>query len=325
MPGLFKPKYTFAMKSTDVVLHGVRCIETKEDLMQTRNSTLSRTVAGIVLGVSMAAASFAQTPVGELEQTVDRIEARLGGRIGIALVDTGSDFTWANRPDEQFLMNSTVKVPLCGALLARVDAGTLSLTDELPVTEGDIVTYAPVTEQHVGQSMNMAALCLAAIDMSDNTAANLLIEHLGGPQAITQFFRSTGDIESRLDRFEPELNTFTPGDPRDTTTPVASADTVRNLLLGDVLSKNSRKQLADWMRHGGVTAKLLRAGAPADWQIYDKSGSGSHTRNLVAMVIPDGRAPWIVSIFISDIDADFETRNAALQDISRAIRAVIGQ
>ena len=293
--------------------------------MQTRNSTLSRTVAGLVLGLSMAATGFAQTPVGALEQTVDRIEAKLGGRIGIALVDTGSDFTWSHRPDERFLMNSTMKVPLCGAVLARVDAGTLSLTDELPVTQGDIVTYAPVTEQHVGQSMNMAELCMAAIDMSDNTAANLLIEHLDGPQAVTQFFRSTGDMESRLDRFEPELNTFAPGDPRDTTTPVASVDTLRNLLLGDALSDNSRKQLADWMSHGGVTGQLLRAGAPAGWQIYDKSGSGSHTRNLVAMVTPDRRAPWIVSIFLSDTDADFETRNAALQDISRAIRTVIEQ
>lgn len=293
--------------------------------MQIRPSTLSRVVTGIALGLSIATTSFGQTPIETLEQTVDQIETKLDGRIGISLIDTGSDFTWSHRQDERFLMNSTVKVPLCGAVLARVDAGTLSLSDQLPVTQGDIQSYAPVTEQRVGQSMSIGELCMAAIDMSDNTAANLLIDHLGGPQAITQFFRSTGDIESRLDRQEPELNTFAPGDPRDTTTPVASTDTLHTLLLGDALSDRSRKQLADWMSHGGVTGQLLRAEAPAEWQIYDKSGSGSHNRNLVVMVTPESRAPWVVTIFLSDVDEDFETRNAALQDISRAVTAVIGQ
>lgn len=293
--------------------------------MKIRSSTLSRAVAGIVVGLSLATTSFGQTPLQTLEQTVDQIESRLEGRIGIALIDTGSDFAWTHRQDERFLMNSTIKVPLCGAVLAQVDAGTLSLHDHLPVMQSDIQSYAPVTKQHVGDRMTIGELCMAAIDMSDNTAANLLIEHLGGPQAMTHFFRTTGDTASRLDRREPELNIFAPGDPRDTTTPVASAETLHTLLLGDTLSDRSRKQLADWMSHGGVTGQLLRAEAPADWKIYDKSGSGRHNRNLVAMVTPESHAPWIVTIFLSDMDTNFETRNAALQDISRALIAVIKQ
>ncbi|WHZ35054.1 class A beta-lactamase [Sagittula sp. MA-2] len=284
---------------------------------------LSRVAAGLTLGLSLASAPLAQTPLETLSDTVAQVEERLGARVGLSLVDTGSGLTWAHREDERFLMNSTVKVPLCGAVLARRDAGDLSLAEALPVTAEDIVSYAPVSEQKVGQKMTLAELCLATIDISDNTAANLLIDRLGGPEAVTQAFRDSGDEVSRLDRLEPGLNAFAPGDPRDTTTPAAMSATLSRLLLGDVLTAESRDQLADWMSYGGVTGALLRRDAPESWQIFDKSGAGTHTRNIIAVVIPDDASPWIVTIFVSDTDVDFDTRNAALQEIGSAVMAVM--
>ncbi len=284
---------------------------------------LSRVATGLALGLSMATAAFAETPVDALRGTVARIEEQLGARVGLSLLDTGSGWSWAHREDELFLMNSTVKVPVCAAILARSDAGTLSLSDSLPVREADLVPYAPVTETRVGGTMTLDELCLAAIDKSDNVAANILMEHLGGPEAVTQFFRSVGDPTSRLDRLEPELNSFAPGDERDTTSPAAMSETLRALLLGDMLSPQARGQLAEWMRHGGVTGALLRAEAEDDWLILDKSGSGGHTRNLVAVIQPEGEAPWIATMFISDTDAEFEVRNKALKDLGRAVVAVV--
>lgn len=286
-------------------------------------SLLPRLAAGFSLGLFLASGSSAQTPIDTLAGTVTQIEAQLGARIGVSLVDTASELSWFYREDERFLMNSVVKVPICGAVLARMDAGALSLTDTLPVREDEILSYAPVTEQQVGAEMTVGDLCLAAVDMSDNTAANMLLDHIGGPQAVTEFFRTLGDETSRLDRPEPELNEFVPGDPRDTTTPAAMSETLRRLLLGDALSLGARKQLADWMSVGGVTGNLLRADAPNGWLVLDKSGSGSHTRNIIAVIIPEGGAPWIITIFISDVDVDFETRNAALQQVGSAVMSVI--
>ncbi|QDY69296.1 class A beta-lactamase [Qingshengfaniella alkalisoli] len=286
-------------------------------------SVLPRVAAGVFLSLSLASVSFAQRPIDTLADTVAQVEERLGARIGLSLVDTGSELSWLHREDERFLMNSTVKTPLCGTVLARRDAGRLSLSDTLRVTQEDILSYAPVTAEQVGTEMTLADLCLAALDMSDNTATNMLIDYLGGPQAVTEFFRTTGDEVSRLDRREPELNTLVPGDPRDTTTPAAMTSTLRRLLLGDVLSPSSRDQLAEWMSLGGVTGNLLRADAPDDWLILDKSGSGNHTRNIIAVITPDGGSPWIATIFISDTDADFATRNAALQEIGSAVISVI--
>ncbi|UWQ74289.1 class A beta-lactamase [Leisingera sp. M658] len=286
-------------------------------------SVLSRAAAGLALGLSLATMSAADTRLAALAETVSHVEQRLGGRVGLSIKEVGGQTSWSHREDERFLMNSTVKAPICGAVLAQRDAGELALSDALPVREADLQSYAPVAKTRVGEDMTIGALCFAAIDMSDNTAANILIDRLGGPQAVTQFFRSIGDPISRLDRREPELNTFAPGDPRDTTTPAAMAATLEKLLLGNALSPASRDQLADWMSHGGVTGNLLRADAPADWQVLDKSGSGSHTRNIIAMVTPDKGAPWIITIFLSDADADFGTRNAALQELGGAAMAVI--
>ncbi|MEH0097033.1 class A beta-lactamase [Pannonibacter sp. Pt2] len=243
--------------------------------------------------------------------------------MGVVLHDTGSGWSWTNRADERFLMNSTFKAPLCGAVLAAADAGTLNLDEVLPILRSEILSYAPVTEKKVGQSMSLSELCLATIDMSDNTAANLLINRLGGTEAVTEFFRQTGDTVSRLDRLEPEMNTFKAGDPRDTTSPAAMSSTLKELLLGEVLAAGSRAQLIQWMSHGGVTGALLRKTAPQGWHIADKSGSGDQTRNIIAMITPPDRAPWIAVIFVSDVKADFAVRNAALQEISAAVIDVI--
>lgn len=291
--------------------------------MRLGNSILPRAALGFALGLFMTTGAVAKTALEDLSDTVEQVENQLDARVGLAMTDTGSDFSWSHRADERFLMNSTMKVPLCGAVLAQVDAGKMSLSDELPVHQDDILSYAPVTKEHIGQSMTLDELCYAALDMSDNTATNLLIRHLGGPEAVTQFLRRIGDSVTRSDRYETALNTWEPGDPRDTTKPVVMIDTLQKLLLGDALTTGSRDQLVAWMSHGGVTQALLRDDAPASWKIADKSGSGDHNRNIVALITPDDGNPRIVTIYISDTDADFKTRNAALKELGAAVIRVM--
>ena len=134
--------------------------------MRITASLLSRLAAGLSLGLCLTTAAPAQTPIETLSRTVAAVEDRLGARIGVTLVDTGSDMSWSHRTDERFLMNSTAKTPICAALLAQVDAGALSLSDTLVVEQDEILSYAPVTETRVGDEMTLAELCLAALDMS---------------------------------------------------------------------------------------------------------------------------------------------------------------
>jgi beta-lactamase class A len=262
-------------------------------------------------------------PVPPAAARLAALEARAGGRLGVAVLDTGSGRRLDHRGGERFPLCSTFKVLLAGAVLARVDGGREALDRRVPYGQADLLEYAPVTAAHVGEgSLPVLDLCAAAVEVSDNTAANLLLQALGGPGAITTFARSLGDPVTRLDRTEPTLNTALPGDPRDTTTPTAMVDTLRALLLGPTLSPASRQRLEGWMAACTTGRNRLRAGLPADWAAGDKTGSGERgTVNDVAILRPPHRAPILIAVYYTGSTAPMDARNAVLAEVGRIVVA----
>jgi beta-lactamase class A len=181
----------------------------------------------------------------------------------------------------------------------------------------DLVTYSPVTEKHLADGMTNAELCAAAIELSDNVAANLLMKQIGGPAGVTAFARSLGDDTFRLDRWEPDLNSATPGDPRDTTTPVAMMRTLQKLTLGDALAPAQRKLLVDWMLSSPTGAERIRAGVPAGWKVADKTGSGSHgSTNAIAVLYPPAKAPIVIAVYFTQSP---KQRNDVVAAAARAV------
>ena len=217
-------------------------------------------------------------------------------------------------------MSSTFKVLACGALLARGDAGYLERNQRVSISQSDLVTYSPVTEEWVGQAVSLDQLCEATMRTSDNTAANKVLEALGGPEAVTTFLRSLGDEVTRLDRWETALNEATPGDPRDTTTPAAMMDSLQKLLLGDALSPSAQATLTQWLLGNEVGEPLLRAGIPDDWRIGDRTGAGGHgSRGIVAIIWPPEKKPLIAVIYITQTEASMAQRNEAIATIGSAL------
>jgi beta-lactamase class A len=252
-----------------------------------------------------------------------KIEPDSGGRLGVAVLDTGTGALAGHRLDERFPMCSTFKALTAAAVLARVDAGKEQLARRIRVEPKEILSYAPVSKQHVGGEMSVAELCEAMVTLSDNTAANILLASMGGPSAITQYARSLGDELTRLDRIEPDLNESTPGDPRDTTTPAAMAKDLKALVTGTALSAGSRDQLIGWLVGCKTGDTRIRAGMPKDWRIGDKTGSGSHgSTNDVAVIWPEGRAPVIVAAYLTETDAPDDKRNAVHAAVGRAVAGV---
>lgn len=296
---------------------------------------ITRRGFGVWAGTLLAGSLMAQQGIAlavpgtdeGLTDEVTEIEERLGARIGVAVLDTQSGQRWEHRGDERFPMSSTFKTLACGAVLARVDTGEEALDRRIRFAAGDVVTYSPVTEHRVGgDGMTLAELCEATITTSDNTAGNLILETLGGPGGLTEFMRSLGDTTTRLDRWETELNEATPGDPRDTTTPVAMADSLHALLFEESLSPPSRDQLKAWLVANTTGDAKLRAGLPRDWRIGDKTGGGGHgTNNDVAVIWPPGREPVIVSVYLTESDASFDDRNAAIAEIGRLVKEELEQ
>ena len=261
-----------------------------------------------------------------LTPIVQNIEARLKARAGVFIHEPESGVSWPYKAEERFPMCSTFKTLACAALLYRVDKGEESLDRLVPINQQHIASYSPVTEQHVGGSMSLFDLCAATLKTSDNTASNLSLDAIGGPASLTAFIRMTGDLTTRLDRRETELNEGKPGDARDTTTPSAMAGTFEKLVLGEILSPESRQQLKNWMIANEVAGKLIRAGVPADWIVADRSGAGGHgSRAIVAIMWPPKAGPIVATIYLTETAASFDERNAAIAEIGSAISRAIAK
>jgi beta-lactamase class A len=259
----------------------------------------------------------------EKHESFADIEASLGGRIGVFALDTQSGAHLAHRADERFAMCSTFKWVLAAAVLARVDRRELLLDARISFGERDLLDHAPVTRENVAAgSMSIEALAEAAVTVSDNTAANLLLSTIDGPAGLTRFLREIGDDVTRLDRQEPTLNTNQPNDPRDTTSPRAMAIAAKTLLTEDRLSHDSRDRLSAWMKACKTGLGRLRAGVPAGWAAGDKTGTGERGAfNDVAIVWPPERAPIVIASYSSDGDATPKAHDAAHAEIARRIVA----
>lgn len=199
-------------------------------------------------------------------------------------------------------MCSTFKGYASARVLQKSERGELRLTDPVAVRQADILPNSPVTETRVGGTMTLAALCQAALQVSDNAAASYLLTAIGGPPAITAFARSIGDDTTRLDRWEIELNSAIPGDPRDTSTPRALGGGYRELLTGTILGPAQRQLLEDWMR--GNTTSSMRGGLPPGWTSADKTGSGDYgsTNDVGIAYGPDDRRVLLAVMTRSQAD-----------------------
>ena len=276
----------------------------------------------LVAGCSAAPGDTAAPPSSSTSTSVSAaadpaplrdVEERHDIRLGVYAVNVHTGKTLAYREDEPFPVMSTFKTYAAAALLRLHPLEEDFFGTVVNYAEDDLVVNSPVTSERVATGMTVAELCEAAITRSDNTAANLLLNLLGGPEAITAFARDIKDMRTRLDRWEPELNTAVPGDNRDTTTPAAIGEGYRSLVLGDVLGEPERAQLKNWLLANKTGGERIRAGLPADWTTADKTGSGDYgSANDVAITwTPDG-TPIVIAILTTKEVEGAEYDNAAL-------------
>ena len=222
-----------------------------------------------------------------------QLEKQYDARLGVFALDTGTNRTVTHRADERFAYASTFKALAVGAVLQSTD----ELDHIIRYSQADLVTYSPVTEQHVATGMTLRQICDAAIRYGDNTAANLLLHELGGPRGLNSRLRSIGDKLTISERLEPDLNEAFPGDVRDTSTPRALATSLEAFAIGNVLSAADRALLVDWLQRNTTGAKLIRAGVPDGWKVGDNPGAASYgTRNDIAILWPPDRAPIVLAI-----------------------------
>jgi len=260
------------------------------------------------------------------------VTARLGAlevgqaRLGVCFLDTATGEFSGNRMDENFAMCSTFKLALVAVYLREADHGRIDLDEVVAYSEADLLPWAPVTRRSLAKGgLSIAALAQAAQEMSDGTAANLLVRRLGGPAAVTAKIREMGDTLTRLDRYEPDLGLVLSADLRDTTSPLAMAQLVRRITTGDILQRSSQERLLQWMQSTNTGPNRLRAGLPAEWRSGNKTGTGraegtTNKCNDIAITFPLGRNPIVIAAYFDsgEYTAQTERRHeAVLAEVGR--------
>lgn len=288
-----------------------------------KHSPLRRSLllAGITLPLAnFALPAWAVVLPASLDQQLAKLEQGANGRLGIAMINTANGTKILYRGGQRFPFCSTFKFMLAAAVLGQSQSQPNLLDKHINYHESDLLSYAPVTRKNLARGMTVSELCAATIQYSDNTAANLLIKELGGLAAVNQFARSIGDHTFRLDRWEPDLNTSLPNDPRDTTTPAAMAASMNKLVLGDVLRPAQRNQLVAWLKGNTTGDATIRAGAPAGWVVGDKTGSGDYgTTNDIAVLWPTQGAPIILVVYFTQREKEAKPRRDVLASATKII------
>ncbi|MEA3060620.1 MAG: beta-lactamase class [Sphingomonadales bacterium] len=276
-------------------------------------------------GVGLLAAAPGLAPAQKglggkrLHDAVAALERRSGGRLGVAVVDTGSRKAFSYRGDERFPLCSTFKFLLAADLLARAERGALDLDRRLPIT----ATHLPNSDfvkGRVGRDASLSELAHAIIEISDNDAANLLLAEIGGPAAVTRFARAIGDGVTRVDRMEPVSDA--PSDVSDTTSPAAMAADFERIVLGGVLRPASRATLTNWLVASQTGPRRLRAGLPSAWRLAHKTGTGMHgTSNDGGVIWPPHRPPLVAAVYLTGSPLSESGRDRIIAGAARAVAA----
>ncbi|MFI5523320.1 class A beta-lactamase [Streptomyces platensis] len=252
-------------------------------------------------------------------QAFQDLERKFDARLGVYAINTGTGREIAYHQDERFAHASTFKALAAGAVLRKYSL--TGMDKVITYSRDDLVPNSPVSEKHVDTGMTLRALCDAAVRYSDNTAANLLLDSIGGPKGLDSVLEKLGDHTTRMVRHEPELNDWSPDDTRDTTTPRAFAKDLRTFVLGDALPRPERVQLAKWLQTNTTGAKLIKAGMPKTWLVGDKTGAGSTygTRNDIAVVWPPHAAPIVVAILSNRTQKDADYEDALVAEAAKVV------
>src|SRR5579875_68063 len=286
-----------------------------------RPASGSSTAASATPTATPSAAAGSQDGV---TRALARIERRFGAKLGVYVLDTGTGRTVTYRAGERFAYCSTYKALATGVLLEHdTDA---QLNHVITYRASDLVEWSPVTSQHVRTGMTLRAIMAAALQHSDNTAANLLLEQIGGPARLQAALRRLGDATTDSDRNEPSLNEAAPGDIRGTSTPGALGADLRRFVLGNVLTASRRRLLTNWLLGNTTGGPYIRAGVPSGWKVGDKTGNGDYgTRNDIAIAWPPSGAPFVIAILSNrgPANANATSDDALIADATRTAVAAL--
>lgn len=314
----------------------------------------------LILGCLCPSLAQAQTFTDSLlVAELTRFQELSGGIIGVAAIHLESGRRFAYNSQERFPMASTYKVPIAVRILQRIDAGELSLDSMIVVQRYNLSPGSGTISRLLddpGVILSVHNLLELMLQISDNSATDLLLALAGGAEAVNAMLRDLDIDGMQVNRSTlqliadylgitdlPPLQTLSPEnfralyqqttdsirsvaaslfnrDPQDTSTPVAMANLLVKIWTGQALSDSSTARLIDIMRRCETGEARLKGLLPPETVVAHKTGTIGGTTNDVGVIeLPHGSGHLIVAAFIKESNAEYSQRERVLAHISRTL------
>ena len=154
-------------------------------------------VAASVIAFTSASAQQGSRPASGLQRLLDAELARFPGKAGVWVKHLTTGEEAAVRADETFNSASVIKIPVMVLAFQMADKGTLSLSQRITITQGDVRGGSGIFRYHdAGLQPTLRDVLLQMIITSDNTATDLAIGKVGGVDAVNAWLRAQGYAES---------------------------------------------------------------------------------------------------------------------------------
>ncbi len=299
-----------------------------------------------------------------LEERFRTIAASAGGTVGVSVLHLESGRGASLHGHEHFPMASVFKIAVAVELCARADRGAVRWGQKIAIAPADLrLGASPIAERAPsgGIALSVGELLEAMLVDSDNTAADALLPLAGGPEVITAQLDAAGLGDIRVDRSEAELAFDSLGvvsapprstwslatlhaaldavpeparreafarflaDPRDTATPDALVQMLRQIEEGRRLTAESRQRLLLLMARTRPGERRLKGALPAGTPVAHRTGTGADlgkanicTNDVGVVTLPGGRGHLAIAVMIKGSDRDLAARENAIARIARA-------
>ncbi len=256
----------------------------------------------------------------QISLKLKKLEHQYGTTVGLYALDTANGGAISYNADKRFPFQSTFKLIAVSALLYQ-DAKTPLLDKKVLVKKEDIVPWSPITVKYIGKKVSFSELARGAIAYSDNAGVNIIIRELGGLSKINQFAKLLSNYSFNLNHYESNLNSQ-PNDQSDSSTPKDMGQSVKTLLLGNVLTKVNKELLKKWHKDNTTGNYRIRAGVPISFTVADKTGSGGYgIANDIGMAWSPYCMPIVLAIYTNNDKPKVSGKDQLVADVTRAVIA----
>ncbi len=212
---------------------------------------------------------------------------------------------------------SIIKIPILIALMEAVDQEELSLDEEYVLKDEDIVGGAgEIQHSMAGERYSFDFLAREMMRISDNTAANIIIDRIG-KERVNRKLQAIGCKDTQLNRKMMDFEAIKEGK-QNFTSSKEMAELLTWIYMGQGMSAKAKEYILDLL-FGCEDKDAIAAGLPG-YQLAHKTGTLDYIRGDAGIVFTDN--PIIIVVFVENFSSITQA-DEIIADLSKLLFAAV--